>query len=186
MKLLIEQDYINAANLLNCKIAAIKAVCEVEAPKGGFHISGHPTLLFERHIFSRYTKNKFDKSHPLLSNPSAGGYGTTGQNQEDKLAQAMLLDKTAAIYACSWGKFQIMGFNFAIAGFKTLSEFVTAMKESEGKQLLGFTNFVINSRLNDELQRLDWAGFAKGYNGKNYSINKYDVKLATAYKKYNK
>jgi hypothetical protein len=186
MKLLIDQDFINSAARIGCKVAAVKAVCKVEAPNGGFDVTGNPTLLFERHIFHRYTKGKYDKSHPHLSNETPGGYGATGVTQQNKFQEAMKLDKIAAIYACSWGKFQIMGFNFAVCGFKTLDAFVKAMQESEGKQLEAFINFVINSRLNDELQRLDWAGFAKGYNGKNYHINNYDGKLSRAFILYNK
>ena len=36
----------------------------------------------------------------------------------------------------------------------------------------------------DELRRHDWAGFARGYNGRNYKINQYDVKIAAAYKRF--
>ncbi|WP_373427998.1 N-acetylmuramidase domain-containing protein, partial [Chryseobacterium sp. WLY505] len=49
MKTLTEQDYINAAKELGCEVSAIKAVSEVEAPKGGFQADGTPTILFERH-----------------------------------------------------------------------------------------------------------------------------------------
>ena len=184
-KLLTEQDFIDAANDIKCKVASIKAVCEVEAPRGGFDVVGNPTLLFERHIFSRYTKGKFDKSNPILSNPIPGGYGASGVAQWNKLQQALLLDRIAALYACSWGKFQIMGFNFAIAGFKKIDDFVKAMNTSEGDQLKAFVNLVKSSRLDDELINLDWKGFAKGYNGKNYTINNYDKKLEVAYNKYN-
>jgi hypothetical protein len=34
------------------------------------------------------------------------------------------------------------------------------------------------------LQDRDWAAFAKAYNGKGYAKNKYDEKLAAAYKKF--
>jgi hypothetical protein len=35
-----------------------------------------------------------------------------------------------------------------------------------------------------KLENLDWAKFARGYNGAGYKQNKYDEKLAAAYKKY--
>jgi hypothetical protein len=34
------------------------------------------------------------------------------------------------------------------------------------------------------LKNKNWAAFARGYNGKDYKINKYDQKLAAAYKKH--
>lgn len=40
------------------------------------------------------------------------------------------------------------------------------------------------SYLVDELQRHDWAGFARGYNGAGYKRNNYDEKLRQAYNKY--
>jgi hypothetical protein len=44
-------------------------------------------------------------------------------------------------------------------------------------------SFIKNSGLADELQKKNWAGFARGYNGPSYSKNAYDVKLAQAYSK---
>ena len=49
-----------AANALGCEVAAIKAVAEVEAAGVGFHASGEPKILFERHWFSRLTKGRYD------------------------------------------------------------------------------------------------------------------------------
>ena len=64
------------------------------------------------------------------------------------------------------------------------SLFINKMMLSEDSQLELFTNYIINSHLDDELRNLDWAGFARGYNGASYAKNKYDVKLKTAYSKY--
>jgi hypothetical protein len=36
------------------------------------------------------------------------------------------------------------------------------------------------------MQELNWAAFAKGYNGPGYAKNAYDVKLAQAYAKFEK
>lgn len=86
--------------------------------------------------------------------------------------------------SASWGKFQIMGFNYKAAGFEDVGAFVDAMKVSEDAQLQAFVNVVKSFGLADKLRRRDWAGFARGYNGENYKINRYDEKLATAYRKY--
>lgn len=58
------------------------------------------------------------------------------------------------------------------------------MKISEGEQLEAFCNFVETNNLDDELRRKDWTNFARGYNGKNYFINKYDAKMANFYDKF--
>lgn len=183
-KQLTIQDLVSAAQKIGCEVAAIKAVCEVEAPNGGFMPDGQVTILFERHKFHQFTHGKYATSNPSICNPKPGGYGAAGQHQHDRLNEAVALDREAALLSCSWGKFQIMGYNFRLAGFDSLQDFINAMSESEGKQLGGFVNFVKNSKLDDELRRRDWTGFACGYNGAKYFINNYDTKLAIAFRKY--
>lgn len=39
---------------------------------------------------------------------------------------------------------------------------------------------------NPPLKNKDWAAFAKGYNGPEYAVNKYDVKMKDAYERYAK
>lgn len=182
-KTLTEKDFEIAAKILRCEIASVKAVAEIESLGKGFYADGFPVILFERHVFRKYTKGKYNQSHPHLSGP-AGNYGAAGQNQRNKFNEAFALSPTAAMKACSWGKFQIMGFNHAVCGFATVGELVDAMKVSEGEQLLAFVKFVIGNNLADELRKKQWAAFAKGYNGAGYKKNNYDVKLAAAYRKY--
>jgi hypothetical protein len=47
-----------------------------------------------------------------------------------------------------------------------------------------FTEFVLDSRLDDELRDLRFADFARIYNGPAYKSNAYDTKMLAAYKKY--
>lgn len=180
---LTEQDFQKAAGELECPVAVIKAVCEVEAPRGGFLPSGEPTILFERHQFSKRTGRKFDISHPNISNQKPGGY-KGGQAEHDRLAEASALDREAALESTSWGKFQIMGFNYAPAGFGSLQAFINAMYQSEGRQLDAFVSFIQHEGLAVFLRDCRWADFARRYNGANYAINKYDTKLAEAYAKF--
>jgi hypothetical protein len=184
MKTLTEQDYIDAANELGCSVAAIKAVAEVESLGSGFYKDGTPKILFERHKFSGFTNGKYDSQYPDISNTRAGGYTTGGEGA--RFEKAAKLNRDAAIKSTSWGKFQIMGFNYNLVGFSTLQDFVNAMYESEGAQLKAFVKFVKSQKLDDELRDLRWADFARLYNGKNFRINKYDEKMAAAYKKYSK
>jgi len=182
--LLTEDDYRLAAESLGVGVAAIKAVCEVEAPKGGFFPDGQVRILFERHKFSQHTGGRYDKSHPGISNPKWGGWGTEGQ-QHARLAQAAALDRDAALKSASWGKFQILGENFKQAGFGTLQGFINAMHAGEPDQLEAFVNFVkADAAMHKALQARNWAKFARRYNGPKYAENKYDVKLAAAYAKY--
>ena len=180
---LTQQDFSDAAAILNCSVAAIKAVAEVESSGGGFLPTDEPKILFERHIFSSRTKRYFDKSNPNVSNPQPGGYGAVSV-QHRRLQEAVALDRNAALMSASWGKFQIMGFNFALVGFNTLQEFVTAMYRSEREHLIAFIHYINNVSLADELRELRWADFARKYNGPGYLKNRYDTKMAAAYKKF--
>jgi hypothetical protein len=66
-----------------------------------------------------------------------------------------------------------MGFNFKACGCKSIQEFVNKMMDSEQSQLQLFVNYIINSNLDDELQNLDFKGFARSYNGPLHERNNY-------------
>jgi len=173
-------DFKEAALQLKVELPVIMAVCEVEAPMGGFKSNGELVILFERHKFSQFTGGVYSLSHPDISNVRAGGYS---KNEHARLQAAVKLNRLAALKSTSWGKFQIMGFNYKVCGYSSIQEFINAMYKSEREQLKAFMNFIKSQGLVDELQRKDWAGFARGYNGKAYAINKYDKKLSAAYDK---
>lgn len=181
MKTLVESDFERAAKLLKVDVATIKAVAEVESRGKGFYADGFPVILFERHKFRKFTNGKYDGSHPHLSNKTAGGYR---ESSRKKFNEAFKLNPDAAMKSCSWGKFQVMGFNHKICGYETVGEFVDAMKESEGKHLDAFCLFVKANNLAQALWKKDWERFARGYNGEDYKKNRYDEKLAEAYEKY--
>jgi len=190
--LLTDDDFANAAKKLNCDIAAIKAVAEVESSGNGFLSDGRVKILFEGHQFYKYTKGAYATSNPTICfRKWTRDFYTKGANADvrgagelARLEQAMALDRTAALLSASYGKFQIMGFNFAVAGFKTVEEFYEAMQLSEGEHLNAFCNYIKGNSLDDELRTHNWAGFAYRYNGPEYKKNQYDTKLAKAHKKY--
>ena len=180
---LTEKDFSIAAAAIDCSVAVIKAVCAVEAPNGGFLPSGEPTILFERHQFSKRTERRFDIAHPHISNRTPGGY-KGGQKEHDRLAEAVALDRDAAMESTSWGKFQIMGFNYEPAGFESLQSFINAMYESEGKQLNAFVAFIQHEGLAVFLRRHQWVAFVERYNGRDHAINNYVPKLIAAHRAF--
>jgi hypothetical protein len=184
---LSESDYLDIANQLGCKVAAVKAVADVESSGDAFFLNGKPKILYEAHIFSRLTNHKYDQSHPSVSSRTWNRSLYTGGSQEYvRLEIAMTLDTTEALKSTSWGRFQIMGFNYSESGFTSVEAFVKAMFSSERKQLDAFVSFVKNKGLEKHLITLNWASFAKGYNGSQYEQNKYDIKLHKAFEKYEK
>jgi hypothetical protein len=189
---LTDADYEAAAKLLNCEVAVIKAVAEVESSGSGFLTDGRVKILFEGHQFYKFTKGAYASSHPTVcyrkwttkfyaKGPNAD---VRGAGELARLAEAMALNNTAALLSASYGKFQIMGFNFAICGFVTVDDFYNAMQVSEAEHLMAFCNYIRGNAIDDELRSHNWAGFAFRYNGAEYKKNRYDTKLANAYKKY--
>lgn len=177
-------DYEDAARILGAEVAAIQAVAEVETVGAAFDDTGRPTILFERHIFHRETAGRYSTRHPDLSNPVPGGYGRYSE-QYVRLERAFRLDASAALKSASWGRFQIMGFNHARAGFSTVQRFVRAMAASERAHLLAFVAFVQSDpKALVAIRDKDWAEFAVRYNGKDYRKNSYDTKLEAAYQKF--
>ena len=192
VKKLNELDYTAAAQFLKCDIAAIKSVAEVESAGGGFLSDGRLKILFEGHQFYKYTKGAFATSHPSICYKKwTTSFYTKGKNSDirgagelARLEQAMKLNRTAALLSASYGKFQIMGFNFAICGFVTVDKFYTTLQKSEGEHLHAFCNYIKGNCLDDELRNHEWAKFACRYNGPEYKKNRYDEKLSAAYLKY--
>jgi len=178
---LTDADYKSAADELGCEQAAIKAVACVESNGEPFLPDGRVPVLFEAHIFHKYTKGEFDEGHPDLSSPTWNRKLYKGGAREwDRLEEAIKLDRKAALMSASYGMFQICGFNFTLCGFRDVEPFVEAMKTESG-QLAAFVEFIKSNGLADELTRKDWTGFARGYNGPGYRANKYDIKLARVY-----
>lgn len=189
---LMENDFVSASQFLKCSVAAIKAVAEVESSGSGFLSDGRIKVLFEGHQFYKFTKGKFAASNPTICYPKwTTQFYTKGKTADirgdgelKRLEEAMALDRTAALLSASYGKFQVMGFNFAICGFVSVEDFYKAMQQSEAEQLNAFCNYIKGNCLDDELRNKDWAKLACRYNGPEYRKNRYDEKLAAAYLKY--
>jgi hypothetical protein len=169
------------ADALRVRSPEIWAVLSVETSGCGYLSDRRPQILFERHIFHRLTNGEFDDGN--ISDPTPGGYGPRGALQYDRLNRAILKDRAAALQSASWGLGQIMGMNFAKAGFHDVEEMVAAMSDSEDRQLMATANFLTATGLASFLRGHDWASFARGYNGPNYAINRYDIRLNSEYQK---
>jgi len=185
MKTLTEQDYIEAAEKLNTEVAIIKAVAEVESAGSGFLKSGAPKILFEAHQFyKRVPVDVSDKTISVKGWTEARKYYKYGNAEYSRLALAMSYDVNSALQSASWGKFQIMGFNFSYAGYDDVFSYVQGMWISEKKHLKAFLNFISAKGIIEPMGNKDWNKFARIYNGSRYKENRYAEKLANAYEKY--
>lgn len=177
------EDFEKAAIFLGCERAAIQAVAQVEAPGSGFFPNGEPKTLFEGHKFFKFTAGRFAESHPSICYPTwtKKWYGKTWEQEYRRFVIAYELYPIAAILSASFGRFQIMGFNYYHCGFDDAYDFYRTMKLDEQRQLDAFVQFLNSLNLATALATCDWRKFARGYNGPRYEENNYHVKLEEAY-----
>jgi hypothetical protein len=179
----------SAAADLGCSLPALQAVVDVESAGRGFLSDGRVKCLFEGHVFWKYTKGRYESSHPTLCYQKwTKEHYTRGANADERgdgelnrLELAEQLSRTAALMSASYGAFQLMGFNFALCGYTAASSFYVGMCLSAEMQLLAFCEYIEHTGLADELRDRRWADFARKYNGSGYKANRYDEKLALAY-----
>lgn len=189
-KALRQIDLVNAAHRLGADLAAIMAVNEVESRGRGFHPTGEPVILFERHIMRRrlihYGINPvpYQKAQPNIVNDKTGGY-IGGIREHGRLDRAHAIHPASGWESASWGQFQIMGFHWAHLDYDSIDSFVSDMQRNEAAQLEAFVRFIEkDTGLHWALQRLNWRDFARRYNGPAFERNDYDTKLAAAYRRH--
>lgn len=162
---LSDADIVAAAQRLGVEANVLRALIKVESAGPGFS-NNRPLLGYEPFVFSQSTGARFDASNPQISSSSSRAYlGGSQDARWTRLAEAYALDKEAALGAASWGAFQLPGRYFAQAGYANVYAFVQDLSHSEARQLAAFEAYVTRNGLADELQRKDWAAFARAYEG---------------------
>ena len=189
---LLETDFQAAAARLGVSVPAVKAVATVESNGGGFLPDGRVKVQYEPHVMYRQLASNFDRAradkelvaHPDLVAKKAGSYQSLDKEDKDMNRAAQLIDRTSALESASWGAFQIMGYHWKTLQYTTLQGFINDQYTAAG-QLETFVRFIqADPRLLKALRGKGWAAFARIYNGPNYAANKYDTKLAAAFKQY--
>lgn len=169
--------YESEAERLGIDKAMIMAIAKQESKRDSFWEEGQATILFERHKMWKYleidagkTKEErleLQEEYPNIVNSTAGGYGKYSE-QYEKLEIAKEIHYRSAIKSCSWGKFQVMGFNYAVA-FSTPEEMEEAVNTCEIQQFVFFIGFLENtSGIIDAMKEKQWEKIATLYNGSNW------------------
>ncbi len=178
-------DYTAAAKELGCETRMIRAMAKQEGRDHGFDHFNRPTILYEPLHFRRLAGHQTEymaKYHDLtfLQADSHHPYGPPSA-QWRRLQKAYLIDARAALNSVSWGKFQILGEYFYLAGHASLQSYVSAMCTSEQEQLNAFVSYIRSKHLESALARKDWEAVACGYNGKYFKRYHYDTALQQQY-----
>ncbi|WP_430827552.1 N-acetylmuramidase domain-containing protein [Chryseobacterium indologenes] len=189
--------YKKEADRLGIELAMIQAIAKQESKRESFWKEGQATILFERHKMWEYLEKdlnktrseleKLQKDDPSLVNELSGGYGKYSE-QYDKLDKAKKIDNTTALKACSWGKFQVMGFNYSVA-FSTPEEMEKAVNLCEIQQFYFFVGYIENTiGMITAMKNKNWEDIASKYNGSKWKKKNpdYASNIETYYNEYKK
>lgn len=168
----------------------LKAFKEVETSGKTWLSSGLPQILFEGHIFWKELKNLgknptvLTKGNEDILYPSwTKKFYKGGESEYSRLEKAWKISPTAALMSASAGMFQIMGNNWKISGCSSVQDYWAKCFMSEKEQIRCVGMFMKSTGIIGKLNKHDWAGAAKSYNGPGYAQNSYDKKLEAAWKK---
>jgi hypothetical protein len=168
----------------------VRAFAQVESGKAGaYAFPGLPVIAYEGHRFRRNTGGKYDKQFPDLSYKYVEKAGPEWKrnNADQKTAwltlkSAAAIDAEVAMTSCSWGRFQIMGDNYKVCGYKNVVDFVEDMKASEAAQMRSFIAFCKSRKgFAKAMKDKEYKTLAISYNGPYYGD--YDKRIEKAYKK---
>ncbi|WP_048647468.1 N-acetylmuramidase domain-containing protein [Nitratireductor soli] len=171
--------------------AAILAVAQVESG-GRTHatVEGRvePLIRFEGHYFDRRLageKQALARRAGLSATQAGTIANPRGQAERwAMLARAAAIDRKAAYESASWGIGQVMGAHWSWLGFSSVDALVAEARGGLSGQVMLMVRYIDKSGLRDALARHDWQAFARGYNGPGFAKNRYDTKLARAYRSY--
>jgi hypothetical protein len=165
----------------------IHAILDVESAGSGFDSKGRVKMLFEPHVFWRLL-GKGPKRDAAAKQGLAYPNWRRDYPKDSfpRLISAMKIDPEIALRSASWGLGQIMGFNHQAAGYASAADMVAAFADDEDQHLTAMIRFIQANKLDDELRRHDWAGFARGYNGPGFAKNGYDKKIKAAFDRWQK
>ncbi|HVI27634.1 N-acetylmuramidase domain-containing protein [Hansschlegelia sp.] len=178
----------------------LHAFIDCESRGKGFDAKGRPLILFEPHVFYRELGKGAKRDRAVREGLAYAAWGEKPYPKDSypRLTKAIAIDETAALMACSWGMFQVMGANYAMIGFRTIQDMVKAMMADEENHLRACIDFLKASGIADDLRQLDatlkgrpvtaaeCAPIVRVYNGPGYAKNGYHTKFANSLNRWRK
>ncbi len=183
---LSDDDYEAAASRIGCEMRMVRAVAKQESNGVAFDRYNRPAILFEPNNFFALTgrqpqlRSKYPDVTILNMVEKKPVYGDNNV-QWHRLQKAYLIHSRAALGACSWGAFQLIGQYTTDNGYASVEQFVAAMCVSEQVQLNAFTTKVLQRKLQQAMLQKDFDVIANRYNGAKGKNTDYAVNLRKRY-----
>lgn len=184
-------DFIQtAARKIGCEMATLQAILEVESSGEAYDKKGRLIILPEKHKFWRYLpKSLRNKARmkglatPKWSRSNYKGLGGSGSDRRWlRLRNMVAMHERAALKSASYGKAQIMGFNYKLCRYGDVTSFVLALAQHEDNQDEAFVNFLLGVGLAEDLRQRDFKAIARRYNGSG-QVAHYAGMMSRAYKR---
>tara|TARA_B100001094_G_C18184372_1_gene802829 strand:+ start:2037 stop:3422 length:1386 start_codon:yes stop_codon:yes gene_type:complete len=155
--------------------------CEVLAAVRHVESRGNPgALRFEPHLWHRRRPDLRDRV-PYTPNPSKGFSTTSSETGKIAFARAFELDPAMAIKCTSFGLYQVMGWALLDAydgnPEKAWEGFRKNPSEASDLMLIAWMNKNPRAKKAANSSPPNFTAFAKIYNGPNFAVNAYDVKM---------
>lgn len=166
----------------------IHAFMDVEAAGSPFDAKGRPKMLFEPHVFWRELGPGKKRDAAVKAGLAYPKWGAKPYPRDSypRLTKAIAIDETAALRAASWGLTQILGGNHKEAGYKTPQAMVVAFMADAETHIEATVRLLTTWGLADDLRAHRWAAIAERWNGPGYRKNRYDTRMAAAFKRWQK
>ncbi len=172
---------------------ALLAVVEIESngvPTAMVKGSPEPLVRWEGHYFDqRLTGEQRSRARAEgLASPTAGAVKNPA-SQEKRWAlitRAAKINRQAALESFSIGAGQVMTAHCKKLGVSSVDEMIKLARTNVAGQVEVMARYIEAFGLDDELRRLDFTAFARGYNGPGFRKNGYHTKMAAAYRRYSK
>ncbi len=175
------------AKRLGLEWQALAAVAQVESDgrplSGGLcpiRIEGH---LFDKKITG--AERKAAREQGLAArNVGAVKNPVKMADRYEMLKRMTAINEDAALESCSWGLGQVMGSHWKKLGYASVQKLADEARESVNGQIRLMGRYIEKFNFVTELKAKDWAGIALKYNGKDYNVYRYDLKMAEAYEAF--
>jgi N-acetylmuramidase-like protein/putative peptidoglycan binding protein len=189
----ITQRLVAAAKAHAIEPAALLALVEVETGGKCFEEDGRtPAFLYERHVAWREAKQRGCLTAFIRAGLATPKWDRATQYKDQRssaqrlelMRRAKAIDAETALRAASHGLGQIMGNLAERLGFADAADMVAHMTGSLDGQIDCLLRELAATHLVAPLNAHEWAHVARIYNGAGYAQNRYDVRLADAYKRW--
>ncbi|TIX73396.1 MAG: DUF3380 domain-containing protein, partial [Mesorhizobium sp.] len=178
------------AGKLKCAPAALQAAAEVESAGQTFALvkgRQEPLVRWEGHYFdARLTaaQRAVARAQGLASLKAGAVKNPSSQAARWALiTRATLINRQAALESFSIGLGQVMTAHWKKLGFGSVDDMIKRARESAAGQIDLMARYIDKFGLDDELQRLDFTAFARGYNGSGFRKMGYHLKMAAVYQR---